>query len=130
MKLSRQGGFTYVELLTALALLAILAVIAVGRFNRSYEHALRATLVSDLRNLATAQELYFRQYSAYTTSLVALKINPSLESQVTITEASPTGWAAWNSMERTAVQCEFYVGTAPAPIGVAPGSEQVGCGTP
>ncbi len=130
MKHHDTTGFTFVEVLTALALLAVLAVIAWGRFSRSYEHALKATMVSDLRNLATAQELYYRLKFTYATNVSDVDVSPSPKSTITITEATPTGWAAWNEMEGTNARCELYVGNASPPLGYAPDSEQIACGTP
>lgn len=125
----RDRGFTFVELLVALAVLAILVVIAWGKFNRSYDEALETTMISDLRNLATAQELYYRNHLTYSNTVDQLDIQPSPSSQISITSANPTGWSAWSQMERTLARCEVYVGDGhSAPLGIAESPEQITCG--
>ena len=131
MKRTGKDGFTFVEVLAALALLAVLIVISWGKFNKSYENALEATLLTDLRNLATAQEIYYREHVTYTTDLAALRISPSPKSQITISAADARGWAAWNRIDQPPKQCEVYVGKAhSAPLGFATSSERITCGTP
>lgn len=131
MERTGKRGFTFVEIMTAMALLAVLVVIAWMKFNRAHEKALRATLVSDLRNLATVEELYYRLHRAYTTDLGLLSIDPSPRSKIYITAADAVGWAAWNEIDGTDEQCEFYVGkTHTAPLGFATTSEKIVCGVP
>jgi prepilin-type N-terminal cleavage/methylation domain-containing protein len=128
---TRQRGFTIIELMTAMALLAVLAVIAWTRFNRAHEKALRAVLLSDIRNLATAEELYFRLNQQYTTDLSLLSIDPSPQSSMTVTAADVVGWAAYNEIDGTDEQCEMYVGKShSSPLGLADASEKIACGVP
>ncbi len=122
-----KNGFTFVEILTVLALIAVLVAIAWGKFNRSYDKALRATLISDLRNTMTAQELYYRLHMTYAPSINMVGITPSPESNVHITESSPLGWAAWNDIKRSTYKCEVYIGDAKSPLGIAPNSSQIAC---
>jgi len=116
-----------------MALLAILAAIAWGRFNKAHEQALKATLVTDLRNTATAQELYYRLYSAYANDVILLQpqMSPSPESQIHITYASSIGWAGWNEIRGTEERCELYIGSdASSALGIATDSERVYCEKP
>ena len=131
MRRKGKQGFTFVEVMTALALLAVLVVIAWGKFSQSYEKALRATLMSDIRNLATAQELYYRLHLYYANDISLVDIDPSPKSTVHITEAHNLGWAGWNEIERTPEKCEIYVGKdVTSPLGLANTSEKIGCGEP
>ncbi len=131
MKRLDRSGFTFVEALTALALMTVLTVLVLGRFSKTREYALRATLMSDLRNLTTAQELYWRLNYAYSPSVGPLNVNPSATSAIYITEATASGWAAWNEVEGTLFQCELYFGNGvSSPLGYAPSSERIACGTP
>jgi prepilin-type N-terminal cleavage/methylation domain-containing protein len=124
-------GFTIVEIITALALLAVLTVIAWGKFNTSFDKALRATMISDLRNLAAAQEIYYREHQTYTDDLSLLSITPSAKSRITISEAARTGWAAWAEIERATEKCELHVGsTASSPLGLTEDPERIVCGVP
>lgn len=57
--------------------------------------ALKATMKSDLRNLATAQEVYFAQYEEYAPSVSALEgFSPSFGVDIIIRDATFDGWAA------------------------------------
>ena len=123
-------GFTFVEILTVLLLIAVLVTIAWSRYQRSFEKALVATMVSDLRNTTTAQELYHRLHHTYASDVGLLRIDPSPKSRITITEATTRGWAGWAEIERAPERCEIYVGVAASPLGIASDSEQIGCQRP
>jgi prepilin-type N-terminal cleavage/methylation domain-containing protein len=127
MKHRHENGFTFVEMLTVLALLAVLVGIAWGKFNKSYEKALRATMQSDLRNTATAQEIYYRLHETYAPDIDLVNIDPSPKSQIHITESNPMGWAAWNEIQRSDEKCELYVGHATPALGIALTSERIFC---
>lgn len=126
----RRGGFTFVEIMTVLALIAVLVVIAVGKYNKSYEKALRATMIHDLRNTATAQELYYRLYQTYANDITLVDIEPSPKSTIYITDSSPQGWAGWNEIQRSPERCELYVGNSSPPLGFATTSERITCQVP
>lgn len=131
MKCRDRRGFTIIELITAMALLAVLAAIAWSRYNGVHQKALKATLVTDIRNLATAEEIYYRSHSTYTTNLPLLGITPSSRSQIYIITADPGGWSAWNEISGTPERCELYVGkNHSAVLGYATTSERIGCGIP
>jgi prepilin-type N-terminal cleavage/methylation domain-containing protein len=130
MKIKDNGGFTFVEVLTVLLLIGVLVTIAWTRYDRSYEKALVATMMSDLRNAATAQELYHRLHLTYASDKDLLDIDPSPKSTMHITEATPRGWAGWNEIERAEERCELYVGDAASPLGIAANSERVACERP
>ncbi|MGH7644331.1 MAG: prepilin-type N-terminal cleavage/methylation domain-containing protein, partial [Gemmatimonadales bacterium] len=82
MKAAR--GFTLVELLVVVVVIGVLASIAIPKFSTHKEKSYVAQMKSDLRNLATAEEAYFYDSTAYTANLAALGyFNPS--QSVTIT---------------------------------------------
>ena len=87
-------GFTLIELLIVVVIIGVLAAVAIPKFQSTKGKANAATLKSDLRNLATAQEAYFYENFTYTTNLPAL--NVSLSTGVTITwgTVSTSGWSA------------------------------------
>jgi prepilin-type N-terminal cleavage/methylation domain-containing protein len=133
MRRNDTSGFTFVEIMTALALLAVLTVIAWGKFSKSYDKALETTMMSDLRSLATAQEIYYRENLTYATDviLVSESMNPSPKSAITITDANARGWAAWTQMDATDERCELYVGRdVSSPLGYADTSERIVCDSP
>jgi prepilin-type N-terminal cleavage/methylation domain-containing protein len=63
--LSRNRGFTLIELLVVVAIIGILASIAIPQFAAYRKRGYEATLKSDLRNAATAEEAYFAQANTY-----------------------------------------------------------------
>ena len=87
------------------------------------EKGFRAAMMSDLKNLASQEELYHNGNYTYTTNLTQAEFVPSGGVTVTVNEATGTGWSA------TAVhsgvpgqQCGVYHGDAAA-TGGDPASE-------
>ncbi|MGQ0765292.1 MAG: type IV pilin protein [Gemmatimonadota bacterium] len=112
---SQRKGFTLIELLIVVVIIGILAAVAVPKFQNTKGKANAASLRSDLRNLATAQEAYFYDNGSYTSSLVALNFNASPGVTFTFGTATAGGWSA-NATHPQAfpIQCALFVGSAPA----------------
>jgi len=123
-------GFTIVELLTVMALIAVLVAIAWGRFNKSHEKALEATMLTDLRNLMTGQELYYRLHQTYAPDISLVNIEPSPRSAIHVTDSNPMGWAAWNEISGASKTCGVYIGTATPPQGFVTTSSRIFCDVP
>jgi prepilin-type N-terminal cleavage/methylation domain-containing protein len=92
-------GFTLIELLIVVVIIGILAAIAIPKFATTKDKAKLASIKTDLRNLMTAQEAYFSDYSTYANgvgNLTAAPYNFSFSSgnntQVVVGVAS--GWTA------------------------------------
>lgn len=65
LRLRSESGFTLIELLVVVAIIGILAAIAIPQFAAYRKRGYEATLKSDLRNAATAEEAYFAQTQTY-----------------------------------------------------------------
>lgn len=109
-------GFTLIELLIVVVIIGILAAIAIPKFSATREKAYFAAMKSDLKNLASQQEIYYADNYAYTTSTSELAFTNSEGVTVAI-GASTSGWDAsvTHSALGTAEGCAIYYGTATAP---------------
>jgi prepilin-type N-terminal cleavage/methylation domain-containing protein len=110
-------GFTLIELLIVVVIIGILAAIAIPKFSATREKAYFAAMKSDLKNLASQQEIYYSDTYSYTSAVTDLAFTNS--DGVTVAfPAAPTssGWAA--TAVHTALAddgCAIYYGTATAP---------------
>lgn len=116
-------GFTLIELLIVTVIIGILAAIAIPKFSAVREKGFRSAMMSDLRNVATAQEVYHNANFTFTSDLALLEVQVTNGVTVTIDGgASSTGWAAIAThVALPGEQCGIYHGDAPAAAG-APAS--------
>ncbi len=109
-------GFTLIELLIVVVIIGILAAIAIPKFSATREKAYFAAMKSDLKNLASQQEIYYSD--EYTYSNVAADLAFTNSDGVTVTiGATNTGWSgsATHAALGATEGCAIYYGTATAP---------------
>ena len=129
-------GFTLIELLIVVVIIGILAAIAIPKFAATKEKAYLASMKSDLKNMATAQEAFFADnflYMAGTASNVGgvgtplptgcaaadCLFTPSAGVTVVAALGGNPGWTATASHDQTLKTCAIYTGdnvTAPATV--------------
>jgi prepilin-type N-terminal cleavage/methylation domain-containing protein len=110
-------GFTLIELLIVVVIIGILAAIAIPKFSATREKAYFAAMKSDLKNLASQQEIYYSDTYAYTTDAADLGFVNSDGVLVAIPGATGSGWSAsaYHQALGTTEGCAIYYGTATAP---------------
>jgi len=91
LRLQNESGFTLIELLVVVAIIGILAAIAIPQFAAYRKRGYEATLKSDLRNAATAEEAYFAQTQAYVSGALSSNTPPGYNQSASITMNAATG---------------------------------------
>lgn len=120
MHLTKRGGFTLIELLIVVVVIGVLATIAIPKFSAMREKSFIAAVTSDLKNLASQQEIYLSNHYTYTTAVTNLDITLTAEVAITIAEATGTGWAGTGTHTGlSGRQCGIFIGSA-NPSGAAP----------
>ena len=114
---SRQG-VTFIELLTVVVIIGLLVVFALPRLTRNKEKTIIASMQSDLRNLATAEEGNYYNTGSYSVNPVTLNITLSQGNTLTINEATVAGWSATITNPLTTQSCYLFHGNA-TPVGSA-----------
>ncbi len=64
----KRKGFTLVELLVVIAVIGILAAIAIPAYIGVQTRTRREAAITDLKNLASAMELYYQEHNKYAPS--------------------------------------------------------------
>jgi type IV pilus assembly protein PilA len=124
-----RDGFTLIELLIVVVIIGILASIAIPKFSSTREKAFLASMKSDLRNLATLQDIYHNGSYSYSNDFTALGFLESDGIVVTVSEADGTGWAATAAhVGYVGEHCELFQGDA-TPVGPATVEGQIACTT-
>lgn len=123
---SPRSGFTFIEVLVVMIVLAILVVIVVPRYRQQKQKAVTASMESDLRNLAGAEEEYYNVNNIYTQNMAILNAQITSGNVLVVNEATQVGWSATVSNPTSSVQCYLWHGTA-TPIGSAAQEGVISC---
>jgi len=123
----RRAGFTLIELLIVVVIIGILAAIAIPKFSSTREKAFMGSMKSDLRNLATLQDIYHNNTYTYSTNPTDVAFTNSDGVIVTISSANGTGWAATSAhVGFPGAVCELFQGNA-TPTGPASVEGSIAC---
>jgi prepilin-type N-terminal cleavage/methylation domain-containing protein len=115
----RRSGFTLIELLIVMIVIAILATIGLTHYWSVKDRSLMSVVQSDLRNLASEQEIYFNKNFSYTNTLSNMPdFAPSDGVTISVTYSAQDGWAAnATHVSLSALTCGLFTGNAPAASG-------------
>jgi prepilin-type N-terminal cleavage/methylation domain-containing protein len=109
------NGFTLIELLIVVVVIGILATIAIPKFSSMRTKAFVAAVTSDLKNVASQQEIYLSNQFSYASTVTVMDITITDQVTITINEATGTGWAATGTHAGLAgQQCGIFYGNAAA----------------
>jgi prepilin-type N-terminal cleavage/methylation domain-containing protein len=114
--LKLRKGFTLIELLIVVVIIGILAAIAIPKFANTKSKAYKTAMISDLRNLVTAEEAFFSDSGHYSTALGTavgnVQFSPSTGVRLPIVVTGSGYWTATNShLQLTTVVCGIGMNT-------------------
>lgn len=123
----RRSGFSLIEMLIVVVVLGILASIVIPSFSSTKGKSYAATLRSDLRNLATAEESYFYDTGTYASNPAQTGFQGSAGVTITVTQATMSGWSgtATHPLADPLV-CAVYFGNA-TPVAPATIEGEIAC---
>lgn len=126
MAMSKRTGFTFIELLVAMALLGLLSAIAVPRYRGFKERSYAAAMKSDLGHLRIALEEYWAEKQHYTIDTTELDFHTTTGVQINLTSQDVNAGykAIATHMLLPGEQC--YVAAGPDALGAENGA--VVCG--
>jgi type IV pilus assembly protein PilA len=115
MRAKSSAGFTLIELLIVVVIIGILATIAIPKFSATKDKAKLAGVRTDVRNIMTAQEAYWADYTTYATlAQLQSATNYTFSSGNTATISSTaTGYTATvtnTTISAAITQCQVSVG--------------------
>jgi type IV pilus assembly protein PilA len=111
-------GFTLIELLLVVVIIGLLSAISIPKFANTKQKAIVASMKSDLRNLASAQEGYWVDNRVYYGGAIpgaGFLYQPTQGVTVSMVTGTGAGWSATAAAPGiTLVTCSVYYGDSPA----------------
>ena len=108
----RRTGFTFVEILLAMAVFGILSAVALPKYRLMKDKAYKATLRANLGELRIAEESFWAENQMYTTDASQLDWRPTTDVTVVISSSDPS--AGFQATARhtlmTGTECSTYMG--------------------
>ena len=90
-KLRNQSGFSLIEILVVIVIIGILATIAIPQFSNQRKRGFEATIQSDLKNAASAEEAYYAQHQIYKAGALSSSTLSGFNKSAPITISSEVG---------------------------------------
>ncbi|MBK8058627.1 MAG: prepilin-type N-terminal cleavage/methylation domain-containing protein [Gemmatimonadetes bacterium] len=114
--MTRRTGFTFVEILVAMAVFSVLTAVAVPKYHAMRGKAYTAALKADLAELRIAEEGFWAENHFYTTDPTQLDWRATSDVRITITASDP--FAGFDAtalhVKLTGTQCTMSVGRVTA----------------
>ena len=109
---SSRTGFTFVEILLAMAVFGILSAVALPKYRLIKDRAYKTSLRADLGELRIAEESFWAENQMYTTDASQLDWRPTTDVTVVISSSDPS--AGFQATARhtlmTGTECSTYMG--------------------
>lgn len=109
-----------------MVVVGILVGLAIPRYNAYKRRFYLATMVTDLRNLATTEEAYWNLTGTYSTDLEQIQFTATPRVSISMVSADTLGWAAKASYDGDTAICAIYYGNAPV-LSPASIKDVIGC---
>lgn len=106
-----QRGFTMIELMIAIGIIGILAAIATPIFMRARFKAYHSACLQNVRNIATALELYHLEWDLYPDNLMTLTLPP--KPYISAIEICPSNGLRYDTLYTTSNAGLEYVVPCP-----------------
>ena len=123
--ITTKDGFSLIELMIVTVIIGILASMVMATWRNGKTEAIIASMESDLRSLAVAEEAYLVDNMTYTSDTGDLEFRSSPDVVLTL-QADLDGWTARATHPAVSKECGLFVG-AIAPLSPARGEGIVWC---
>ena len=111
MRSRNRRGFSFAELLVALAIIGVLAGIGIPRYHTLKSRAYVSAMRSDLGTLRVAQESYYAEHQFYSTDPSALDFKSSSDVTITLGSSDPVaGWFGTATHRLSPTTCRTATG--------------------